>query len=284
MDFKNITIIGVGLIGGSLALALKKKGYKGRITGVGRNKKNLIRALELGIIDDYSTVHSQGVKYADLVIIAASVGQFEEIAKKINNHLKKGAIVTDVGSVKSRIINIIEPLMPEGVFFVGGHPIAGKECSGLEGATPDLFHNARCIITPSANTKRAAMNKVKSLWKMVGMKTVIMTPEEHDQVFAAVSHMPHIVAYTIVNSILDADRKFMRYGGRGLKDITRIAMSSEELWRDICSSNREDILSTLRKFSSSVSRMIKLFEKSDWKGLEGEFKRAREARKLIESD
>lgn len=284
MNLKNITIIGVGLIGASLALALKKNGCKCRITGVGRNRANLVKAKKLGIIDAFSTIHSEGVKNADIVVLAASVGQFEAITKKITAHLKKGAIVTDVGSVKSVIVKKIEPLMPEGVFFVGGHPIAGKESSGLDGASADLFQNARCIITPGTHTNKTALNKVKSLWKTVGMKIIIMTPEEHDLVFAAVSHLPHVVAYALVNSIIDVDRKLLQYGGGGLRDFTRIALSPEELWRDICAANRKDILKTLKTFSASVSKMIKLIEGSDWAGLEGEFKRAREARRLIESD
>jgi prephenate dehydrogenase len=224
------------------------------------------------------------VKEADLVVIAASVGQFEGIAHKIKNHLKKGSIVTDVGSVKSKILHDLEPLMPEGVSFVGGHPIAGKECSGLEGAAADLFHNARCILTPGPATQKAALSKVKSLWKSLGMRIMIMTPEEHDMVFAAVSHMPHVAAYAMVNSILDIDETLIRYGGGGLRDFTRIAMSPEELWRDICASNRDDILHALRKFSAAVSRMTGFFERSDWEGLEKEFRRAREARSRLEPD
>jgi prephenate dehydrogenase len=284
MDFKNITIIGIGLIGGSLALALKKNGCKAVITGIGRNEANLLRARELSVIDEFSTDHAQGVKKADLVVIAASVGQFKDIAEKIGPHLKKGAVVTDVGSVKSQIIDQIKPSIPEGVFFVGGHPIAGKESSGLDGASADLFNTARCILTPVTGTDREALSHVTSLWKSVGMNVETMSPEEHDLIFASVSHMPHVIAYTLVNTILDMDKKFLRYSGGGLRDMTRIASSSEELWQDICSCNREEILKTLNTFSSSLSHTIKLIEDADWTGLQKEFKRAREARKLIESD
>jgi prephenate dehydrogenase len=284
MDFKNITIIGIGLIGGSLALALKKNGCRAVITGIGRNEANLLRARELSVIDEFSTDHAEGVKNADLVVIAASVGQFKNIAEKIGPHLKKGAVVTDVGSVKSQITGQIEPSIPEGVFFVGGHPIAGKESSGLDGASADLFHNARCILTPTAGTNREALNSVTSLWESVGMKVETMNPEEHDLIFASVSHMPHVIAYTMVNAILDMDKRFLRYSGGGLRDMTRIASSPEELWQDICSCNREEILKTLSTFSSSLAHTIKLIEDADWTGLEKEFKRAREARKLIESD
>ena len=282
MDFKKITIIGIGLIGSSFALAVKKQGFSGTITGVGRNEKNLIKAKEMGIVDEYSTSHAEGVIGADLIVLASPVGQFEEIVKNIRSNIKKGAIVTDVGSVKAGVLKKIGPLMPDGVSFVGGHPIAGKECSGIHAATPDLFNNAKCIITPEENTNKDALDKVIDIWKRTGAVTVIMSPEEHDLVFAAVSHLPHVVAYALVNSILDVDEDILKHGGRGLKDMTRIALSPTELWRDICSYNRKDILTTLRKFSSSITHIINLFEESDWAGLEKEFTRAKKARQGIE--
>lgn len=284
MDFKKITIIGIGLIGSSFALALKQQGFTGEITGVGRNAVNLIKAKEMGIADDYSTSHAEGVLDADLIVLASPVGQFEEIIKKIRDNIKKGAIVTDVGSVKAGVLKKIGPLIPEGVSFVGGHPIAGKECSGIHAATPDLFKGAKCIITPEENTNKEALDKVVNIWKKTGAVTVTMSPEEHDLVFAAVSHLPHVVAYALVNSILDVDKGILKHGGRGLKDMTRIALSPTELWRDICSYNREHILTTLRKFSSSITHIINLFEESDWDGLEKEFTRANKARKSIEPD
>jgi prephenate dehydrogenase len=282
MDFKNITIIGVGLIGSSLALALKKNKYKYKITGVGRRKENLLKAKKLGIIDSYSTVYSKGVKDADLIVLASPVGQFEQIVKKIKHHIKKGAIVTDVGSVKATVIKKIKPLMPEGVSFVGAHPIAGKESSGISAASAELFNDARCIITPDSSTDKKALKKIISLWNSIGVQTILMSPEKHDMIFAAVSHLPHVVAYALVNSIQKVDKNILHHGGRGLKDMTRIALSSTELWRDICSFNRDEILKTLREFSSSIARIITLFENSDWIGLEKEFTKAKKARHLIE--
>jgi len=282
MDFNNITIIGIGLIGSSLALALKKQGFSGKITGVGRNKQNLITAKEMGIVDAYSTSPAEGVIDADLIVLASPVGQFEEIVKNIRDHIKKGAILTDVGSVKAGVLKKIRPLMPEGVSFVGGHPIAGKECSGIHAATADLFNGAKCIITPEEHTDKAALDTVIDVWRKTGAVTAIMGPEEHDLVFAAVSHLPHVVAYALVNSILDVDEDILRHGGRGLKDMTRIALSPTELWRDICSYNRDDILTTLRTFSSSITHIIDLFEEADWDTLEKEFTRAKNARQGIE--
>jgi prephenate dehydrogenase len=284
MNFKKITIIGVGLIGSSLALALRKKGYKGTITGLGRSEDTLKLAKELEIIDDYSTVHAEGVKDADLVVLASSVALFEQIIVNIRDHLKEGAIVTDVGSVKGAVLRTLTPLMPEGVRFVAGHPIAGRECSGVKCATDDLFENAKCIITPDAATDKDALGQVKELWDLTGARTIIMPAEEHDLTFAAVSHLPHVVAYSLINSILDINGEILRYGGGGLRDFTRIALSSPSMWRDICAHNRNDVLKTLKTFSSSLSRMISFVEESNWEGLEKEFTRAQEARKLIESD
>ena len=284
MNFNKITIIGVGLIGSSLALALRKKGYKGTITGLGRSEETLKLAKELEIIDDYSTVHTEGVKDADLVVLASSVALFEQIIMNIKDHLKEGAIVTDVGSVKGDVLRTLTPLMPEGVRFIAGHPIAGRECSGVKCATEDLFENAKCIITPDAGTDEDALRQIRELWDLTGAKTVIMPAEEHDLTFAAVSHLPHVVAYSLINSILDIDGKILRYGGGGLRDFTRIALSSPEMWRDICKHNRTEVLKTLKTFSSSLSRMIHFVEESDWEGLEKEFTRAQEARQLIESD
>jgi prephenate dehydrogenase len=284
MDFKNIAIIGVGLIGSSFALALRRRGFNGRITGIGRNENNLLKAKDMGVIDAHTTAHAEGIKDKDLVLLASSVGYFEQIMNSIKDDLSPGTIVTDVGSVKAGIMKQIENLVPDGVHFVGGHPIAGKECSGVDAATAGLFDNARCIITPNKNTDRDALNKVIDLWNFIGTDTVVMSPEHHDLVFAAVSHLPHVVAYALVNTILDVEENILPHGGKGLKDMTRIALSPTELWRDICACNREELLKTLKKFSSSMAKMTDLIEASDWTGLEKEFTRAKEAKKLVESD
>jgi prephenate dehydrogenase len=158
------------------------------------------------------------------------------------------------------------------------------EGSGISAADADLYKNARCVITPGSNTNDGALQAVINLWKSVGAKIVIMTPDEHDLIFAAVSHLPHVVAYALVNSILDVNNNILKDGGRGLKDMTRIALSPTVLWRDICQYNKKHILTTLSSFSSSLAKMTKLIEEEDWTGLENEFLRAKEARQLIESD
>jgi prephenate dehydrogenase len=283
MDFKKIAIIGVGLLGGSFALAVRKHGFKGTISGVGRKIDNLKKAAGLGIIDEYSTNPAEGIKDADLILLATPVGQFEKIVKGIREDIKAGAIISDVGSVKREIVERVEPLIPEGVSYVGGHPIAGKECSGIDAASADLFNGLRCIITPSDRTDKTAMDKLVKLWNVLGSKISIMTPEEHDMIFAAVSHMPHVAAYVLVNTLVSIKEDILHFGGNGLRDMTRIALSPAELWRDICSYNRDSILKTLESFSSSLSHTMELIERSDWKGLEDEFVKANKERGRLES-
>ncbi len=283
-NFNRIAIIGVGLIGGSFALALKKRRFKGTIAGIGRKKENIIKAKDLGVIDEYFMIPAEGVKDADLILLATPVGQFSAIIKGIRQDLKKGAIVTDVGSVKAEVIKRVENLMPQGVNFVGAHPIAGKECSGVDAASPDLFNNTRCIITPDANTDKIALEKVLALWNALGAKTVLMSPDEHDAIFAAVSHLPHVLAYVLINAIINLDENILIHGGRGLRDMTRIALSLPELWRDICNYNKDHILKSLDQFLLSLTHVKKLIENSEWENLEKEFEKAKAGRQILESD
>jgi len=283
MEFGKIAIIGVGLIGGSIAMALKERGIKGSIMGIGRSEGRLKMAQEKGIIDGYSTVPSQGVENADLIILSTPVGRFEDIIVAIRDRIKKGAIVTDVGSVKAGVVRRLSPLLTEGVRFVGAHPIAGGESSGFESADPGLFKNALCIITPVDSTDREALESVSNLWRSIGSKVVYMSPDEHDVIYASVSHLPHIIAYALINTILERD-DILSYGGSGFKDMTRIALSPAGLWRDICMYNRDNILSALRDFLASLSKIRKMIEDSDWVALEREFEKAGKGRRFIEPD
>lgn len=284
MNLNKITIIGIGLLGGSFALSLRRLGFTGVIAGVGRREENLIKAKEMNIIDEYSTIPAEGVAGADIVMLATPIGQFENIAEDIRYDLKKGAIVTDVGSVKGSLVEKLEALMPEGVSFVGVHPIAGKERAGFEAATSELFWGAKCIITPTSKTDKDALEHVTEMWKQLGCRVLHMTPQEHDQIYSAVSHLPHVAAYALVNSMLDLREDILDFGGKGLKDMTRIALSPTELWKDICEHNRDNVLKALNDYSAELSEMIKLFEKSDWRGLEAEFNKAKKARQRLESD
>jgi prephenate dehydrogenase len=282
MDFNRIAIIGIGLMGGSFALALKEHGYKGKIIGIGRRPINLRKAKKLGIIDEYTTDPKSGVRSADLVILCTPVGQFEGIINNIKNDLKEGTIVSDLGSVKARLVKMLHSKMPSGVHFVGAHPIAGRECSGLNGARHDLFVGAKCIITPVDGTNPRAVAVVKRIWKSIGAIPIIMSPEEHDMVYAAVSHLPHVVAYSLVNTITDLRYDILKFSGKGFRDMTRIALSPTEIWRDICIFNRKEILKMLRRFSSSISKITRLIEAKQWERLEQEFIKAKHSRELIE--
>lgn len=284
MEYKKITIIGVGLIGGSFALSLRKSGFTGRIEGIGRNEQNLVNAQKLGVVDGYSISPSDGVRDADLVFLATPVGQFPSLVQDFRGSLKPGTLVTDAGSVKAEVLKRLEPMMPDGVHFVGGHPIAGKECSGVEAASSELFTGATCIITPGRQTNKDALEKTVLLWKAIGAKTVFMDPDKHDSIFASVSHVPHVVSYALINSITDTGNDILLHGGRGLRDMTRIALSPPELWRDICEYNRENILRTLKQFVSEVSHLEQLVKSADWNGLRNEFQRAKAGRQILETD
>lgn len=279
--FEKIAVLGVGLIGGSLALSLKQRGLCGSIVGFGRKEGSLRRAQELKIIDGYSLDAAKACMDADLIVFAVPVGLFKELALKAAAGLKKGAIVTDVGSVKGMLVFEMESLMPQGVRYVGSHPISGSENSGIEEARADLFEGAQCILTPTESTDRNALSSVTGLWSSVGCKTEEMTPLRHDEIYASVSHFPHMVAYALVNSIDSVDPEFIRYAGQGFKDTTRIAMSSPEIWRDISVHNRENLLKLSRLFRERLELFDRLLASGDAPGIEEEFRKAKEARSRL---
>lgn len=280
--FSRMAVIGVGLLGGSMALAMRHAGLVSRITGAGRSHGNLEKAMELGIIDDFATDPAAAVTGADLVVLALPVGAFEETAGGIAGSLKKGCIVTDVGSVKGALVERLESLMPEGVDFVGAHPIAGGSSSGAAHARSDLFRDAGLVITPTGRTSREALGRVRALWESLGARVSEMDPHEHDRVFAAVSHMPHVAAYALVNAV--AESGCIDNSWKGFLDITRIASSPPEVWRDILSLNRDRVLEALKLYEASLSRFRSLLEGADWDGLKKEILKAKEARERLENN
>ncbi len=283
VHFDKVTIVGVGLIGGSLAMVMKEKGLASHIVGVGRGIQNLKDASRLGIVDEYTTDLAAGVKGSNLVVLATPVCSIPEITKQISQHLDKGAIITDVGSVKEHVIQAVEHFMPDGLFFVAGHPIAGTENSGAKAAFSTLFKEMRCILTPTNKTDSDALEKIKHLWEQAGSNVIIMSPEDHDRILAAVSHLPHIVAYSLVNSLLgvkDSD-DVLKYCAGGFKDFTRIASSSPEMWRDIFMLNKDRILETVAKFQEAIKKLKDLIESEDEQGILDELKRAASVRELI---
>ena len=281
LHFKKAAIIGVGLIGGSLAMVLKRDGLASSIVGVGRGLPNLEAAKRLGIVDSFTRDIAEGVKDADLVVVAVPVLKIAETIKQAAAHLKPGCIVTDVGSVKGAVIESVEPLVPEGVHFVPGHPIAGTEHSGAEAAFAELYVGRKCILTPTAKTGKGALEAVRRIWNATGAKVVVMDASQHDMILAAVSHLPHMIAYTLVNTVGDMEDKgvdALGYSAGGFRDFTRIASSSPEMWSDICAMNKEQILNTIDGFAKRLSSLRSLIEKEDLNGLKAEFGRAKELR------
>ncbi|ABB31105.1 Prephenate dehydrogenase [Geobacter metallireducens RCH3] len=279
-----LAIIGVGLIGGSLARILREKGAVGEIVGIGRGEANLRKAVELGVIDRYSLDSVAGVEGADVVFLATPVCSIPSITAEIAPHLAPGCVVTDGGSVKEEIVSACEPLMPNGIHFVGGHPIAGTEHSGVEASFSSLYVGKRCIVTPTSRTSQDALAKVVRMWEVAGSEVVIMDTEKHDRVLAAISHLPHMVAYALVNAVEGYDRfeeSILRYSAGGFRDFTRIASSDPAMWRDIALMNREAVIEMMDHFAAYFARLRELVAAADAPGLERFFRESKESRDAI---
>ncbi len=277
----HMAVIGVGLIGGSFALAMRESGAVGAITGIDSDSGNLQTALDMGIVDRVATAPSEAVAEADIVFISTPVCSIIPIAKEIAPFLKPGCIVTDGGSVKELITGECEMAMPPGVFFVGGHPIAGTEHSGVAAAFPSLYRDRRCILTPSEKTPRHALDTISLLWQAAGAEVSVMEPGHHDRIFAEISHLPHIVAYALVHAVGSADvegENVLSYTAGGFRDFTRIASSNPVMWRDIALMNRTAILKSIDSFSASLSELRERVENSDTEGLASFFTLAKKFR------
>jgi prephenate dehydrogenase len=281
MRFHKVTILGVGLIGASVALAMKKHGLCSEIIGCGRREDNLRRAQEKHMIDSFETDPLRACDGSDLVVLATPVGSFLDLVKKICGSLKKSALVTDVGSVKGNLVHDIDALMPDGICFVGGHPIAGSDRSGIDTATADLFRGTLCIITPTEKTDKDALEAVIGIWSAFGSRIKQINPDEHDRIYAAVSHLPHLIAYELVNAVADMDSSYLAFTGQGFKDTTRIALSSPELWKDICLLNRKNLIESIEILKNNLDRASRYLRASDSEALEEDFRRARTLREGI---
>jgi prephenate dehydrogenase len=276
-----MTVIGTGLIGGSLALALRRRGRVGEIVGVGRGSENLALARRRRVVDRVTTDPVEGVRDADLVVLATPVGALAELAKTIAPALRTGAIVTDVGSVKERVIRAVEPAIPPHAHFVGGHPIAGAEDSGAGAASASLFEGSRCILTPTPRTDAAALGKIRRMWTGVGARVIEMSAATHDRILGAVSHLPHVVAFALVNAVSASEKEALDYAGAGFRDFTRIAASHAEMWRDIILDNRERVLASLEATQAELSRIRALIDRQDGARLLEAFSKARETRRSL---
>lgn len=282
--FRRMVVVGVGLIGGSLALDVRRRGLAGEIIGVGRGEKNLKFAQRQGIVDRYVTRETDIPEGTDLLMMATPVQTTVALAKAFLPVLRPGCIVSDVGSVKAEIVREMEKLLPPDIPFVAGHPIAGGEQWGARAAKTDLFVGHRCILTPTKRTDSTALRKIALLWRKVGAKVEMMDPEIHDRVLGIISHLPHVLVYALVN-VLARSRvngvDLKAYCAGGFKDFTRIASSRPELWRDICLMNRRAVGQSLGDYIKSLEQVKRWVEDGRGALLEKEFARANEIRTQI---
>lgn len=281
MLFKQITIIGVGLIGGSLGLALKKEKNVKTIVGYGRRRGALHKAVSINAIDRYCLTLEKAVKDAELVLLATPVGTFEALCRLMAPHLKASTIVTDAGSVKGDFVGTLTALLPTDVHFVGGHPIAGREKSGVMAATGVLYKGCRTILTPTPETNRDALKKVAALWESVGAKVSEVDPYDHDRILSFVSHLPHVVAYALMETMMHtriASLSPVEYSAGGLRDFTRIAASSPEMWRDIFLSNKKAVIEGIDAYQETIETIKKKILNDDGEGLIEIFRRANDIR------
>jgi len=281
MLINHLSIIGVGLIGGSLARALRKAKLVNRVTGCNRNEETLKKAIELGVIDDYSLNIRDAVAGADVIVIGTPLATTEKLLPQIVESLKPGAVLTDVGSAKGSVVNAARKVMGDQFArFVPGHPIAGTEKSGVEASFAELFIDHRVILTPLEETDDKAHKLITGMWQAVGAEVIDLDVKHHDDVLAATSHLPHMLAYALVDCLagLQESDEIFKYAAGGFADFTRIASSSPEMWHDICFSNRDALLKSLELFSEHINQIKDAIEKSDSERLLEIFKRAKQAR------
>ena len=283
--FKHVALIGLGLIGSSLSRAMRRKGLAGRITGSARTAATRAKALELGLVEEVFGTAADAVKGADLVILCVPVGSCGPIAEEIGPHLARGAIVTDVGSVKNAVVRDVNPHMPKGVHFIPGHPIAGTEHSGPESGFAELFDNRWCILTPLEGADPAAVARLEAFWQACGSNVEIMTAEHHDHVLAITSHLPHLIAYSIVGTADDfanvTKQEVIKFSAGGFRDFTRIAASDPIMWRDVFLNNKDAVLEMLGRFNEDLAALQRAIRWGDGKMLHEFFTRTRAIRRGI---
>ena len=280
--FDTVALIGIGLIGSSLARVLRAKGLARRITACARSEATRAKVLELGLAESVHADPGEAAADADLVVLCTPIGTYAAIAESLALRLKPGAIVSDVGSVKQAAIRDVGPLIPAGVHFVPGHPIAGTERSGPEAGFAELFENRWCVLTPPPGTDETAVQRVADLWRACGSDVEIMEAGHHDKVLAMTSHLPHIIAYTIVGTATDLETstqaEVVKFSAGGFRDFTRIAGSNPIMWRDIFLNNREAVLEILQRFSEDLTALQRAIRWGEGETLESLFRRTREIR------
>jgi prephenate dehydrogenase len=282
--FHRLVIAGVGLIGGSLGLAARERGLIKEIVGFGRTEANLRVALERGIIDAYTFDPAEAARGTDLLLLAVPVEATGAVAKQFLPFLPSGCVITDAGSTKEQVVRIMEGLLPPTLPFVGAHPIAGTEHAGAAAAFSTLFEKRLCILTPTSQTDRTALARIRVLWEGVGMRVEEMDMRIHDQVLARVSHLPHLIAFSVMNAILNAPVPgvdVLPYSGGAFADLTRVAASPVEMWRDICLSNREALLAAMTEFEQALGQMKAAVANGDGEALSAAVSRARGERQRL---
>jgi len=283
--FEKVCIVGLGLIGGSIGLAIKRSNISNQITGYARSNSTLERAIELGLVDSVKDNLKDAVNNSDLVILATPLSTFRELVEDMSPFLKKGCIITDTGSAKLTVIEDLKDILPNGVEFVPGHPIAGTEESGLDAGFAELFDNRWCILTPTEDNSSNAVDLVKGFWETIGSKVEIMDPMHHDKVLAITSHIPHLIAFNIVgtaNNLANVtEKEVVKYSAGGFRDFTRIAASDPKMWSDIFTYNSDAVLEMLDLFSNDLAKLKAAVIKKDSDLLFSNFEKTREVRKNI---
>jgi cyclohexadieny/prephenate dehydrogenase len=283
--FRRLALVGLGLIGSSLARVVKRDGLAGHVAGTARSKATRDKAKALGFLDSVPEEIGACVAGADLVVVCTPVGAYAEIAEAMRPHLAAGAIVSDVGSVKQAAIRDFGPQIPEGVHLVPGHPVAGTEHSGPESGFAELFQGRWCILTPPPGTQDAAVDKVTELWRRAGSQVEIMDAAHHDRVLAITSHLPHLIAYTIVSTATDladaTQSEVIKFSAGGFRDFTRIAASDPVMWRDVFLNNREAVLEMLGRFNEDLTALQRAIRWGEGDKLQELFTRTRAIRRGI---
>jgi len=283
--FKKICIIGCGLIGSSLARVIKKNNLAEKIVSSNRSDSVNKKVIQLNIVDESNSDTKRMVANSDLIIIATPLSSYEEVILKIKDSLKSGAIITDVGSVKENMLNLVEKNISEKVSWIPSHPIAGTEESGPEAGFAELFQNRWCILTPSKKSKEKDINLLKNFWEKIGSKVDIMSAKQHDYILSITSHIPHLIAYNIVETTLNAQNKtesdIVKYSAGGLRDFTRIAASNPIMWRDIFINNKTNTTKMIDDFIKNLENLKKAIQKEDVKKLEEVFTKTKKIREEI---
>lgn len=283
--FKRLALVGVGLIGSSIALGARAKGLAEEIAITSRSQATRDVAAKLGIADMIAETAAEAVKGADLVILCTPLGAFETVAKEIGPHLADGAIVSDVGSVKEMVAQKVGPHLPDGVHFIPAHPVAGTEESGPEAGFAELFEGRWCILTPDTDTSSAAVDQLTAFWQALGSRVELMEAKHHDLVLAITSHVPHLIAYNIVGTAADLESvtqsEVIKFSAGGFRDFTRIAASDPTMWRDVFLNNREAVLEMLGRFTEDLTALQRSIRWGDGEALFDLFSHTREIRRGI---